>query len=58
MLGFDAVAADPVPGSRPDVGEDRPPARQGDGLEADPRPLLSGRPAKERAESAAAFATS
>jgi len=42
VLGFDTVAADPVPGPRPDVGQERPPARQGNGLEADLLPSLAG----------------
>ena len=41
LLGFDAVAANPVPETRPDVSEERPPARQGNGLEPDPLPSLA-----------------
>src|SRR5262249_35206681 len=41
LLRFDAVAADPLPGPRPDVGQECPPAREGNGLEADPLPLLA-----------------
>src|SRR5262249_29903211 len=39
LLRFDAVATDPVPGPRPDVGQERPLAREGNGLEADPLSL-------------------